>query len=259
MSMRAKQSLGQNFLMHQKTADRIADAGALTARDTVFEIGPGTGMLTRALLERAGKVIALEADHELIPVLMGQFAPEIKAKKLKLIEGDIRTFDLGTLPKGYGVVANIPYYVTGEIIRKLLSSKQKPSRVVLLVQKEVAVRVVRSKKESLLSLSVKIYGTARYCFTVPRGAFKPAPKVDSAVLAISDIKAPFSTLKTEDAFFAILHAGFGHKRKRLAKNLEEVASKEKIAKAFTTLSLGENSRAEDMPLATWKSLVEALS
>ena len=245
--------------MHQKTADRIADAGALSARDTVFEIGPGTGMLTRSLLERAGKVVALEADHELIPVLTEQFAPEIKAKKLKLVEGDIRIFDLGDLPRGYAVVANIPYYVTGEIIRKLLSSKQKPSRVVLLVQKEVAERIVRSKKESLLSLSVKVYGSARYCFTVPRGAFRPAPKVDSAVLSVSDIRAPFSTQKAEDAFFAILHAGFGHKRKRLAKNLEAVATKEKISIAFAGLSLSPDSRAEDVPLATWKLLASALS
>jgi 16S rRNA (adenine1518-N6/adenine1519-N6)-dimethyltransferase len=252
--MRAKQNLGQNFLMHQATADRIADVAKLTNDTAVLEIGPGTGMLTESLLARAGLVIAVETDPELIPTLEERFAPEITDKRLRLVLGDIRSFELASLPPQYVVVANIPYYITGEIIRFLLSSKQRPRSITILVQKEVAVRIVRDPKESLLSLSVKVYGNPSYAFTVPRGAFRPAPSVDSAVLHIADITSPFATKKEEDHFFTILHAGFAHKRKRLAKNLEAVASPEVIGCAFALVGLGENVRSEEVPLASWKSL-----
>ncbi len=256
--MRAKQSLGQNFLMHQKTADRIADVAGLTADSVVLEIGPGTGMLTTALLARAGKVVAIEADHEFIPVLTERFAAEIEEGKLEIVVGDIRSFDLEKLPSGYVVVANIPYYITGEIIRFLLSAAHKPRSVTLLVQKEVAVRIVRDPKESLLSLSVKVYGTPTYAFTVPRGAFVPAPKVDSAVLTIAGITTPFSSGAEEERFFEILHAGFAHKRKRLAKNLEAVAGAVLIKEALEQTGLGVNVRAEEVSLMKWRAIADAL-
>lgn len=253
--MRAKQSLGQNFLMHQATADRIADAAELDTGSVVLEIGPGTGMLTRSLLARAGKVIAIEADHELIPTLQESFSAEIEKGKLTLITGDIRSFDLGQLPDGYAVVANIPYYITGEIIRLLLSASRKPKRMTLLVQKEVAERIVRDPKESILSLSVKVFGTPRYAFTVPRGAFRPAPNVDSAVLHITDIHTPFASPEAETRFFVILHAGFAHKRKRLAKNLESVMEASCIESVFAACNLEKNVRAEEVPLGVWKEFV----
>jgi len=252
--MKAKQALGQNFLMHQATAERIADAAGLTPESVVLEIGPGTGMLTRALLAHAGKVVAVEADRELLPQLEETFAGEIGEGRLEIIQSDIRTFDLSTLPTTYVVVANIPYYITGEIIRVLLSATNKPQSVTLLVQKEVAVRIVRSIKESLLSLSVKLYGTPSYKFTVPRGAFRPAPNVDSAVLHVANITPPFTNNALETRFFEILHAGFAHKRKRLAKNLEILASTEQVSHAFETVGLSANARAEDVPLEIWKKL-----
>jgi 16S rRNA (adenine1518-N6/adenine1519-N6)-dimethyltransferase len=256
--MQAKQALGQNFLMHQATADRIADAAGLTSESTVLEIGPGTGMLTRALLARAGKVLAVETDRELVPVLKETFSSELSEGKLEVIEGDIRTFDLAKLPENYVVVANIPYYITGEIIRVLLSAPHKPQTVTILVQKEVAERIVRSVKESILSLSVKVYGIPSYKFTVPRGAFRPAPNVDSAVLQVANITPPFTNNVLETRFFEILHAGFAHKRKRLAKNLEEVSSLEKITAAFESVGLSANARAEDVPLESWKKLTGIL-
>ena len=256
--MRAKQSLGQNFLMHQKTADRIADVAGLGPDSVVLEIGPGTGMLTKALLERAGKVVAVEADHELIPALQETFAKEMGEGRLELVEGDIRSFELGVLPNGYVVVANIPYYITGEIIRRLLSAPHKPASVTLLVQKEVAVRIVRDPKESLLSLSVKVYGTPKYAFTVPRGAFLPAPKVDSAVLHVAEITHPFPSIREEERFFEVLHAGFAHKRKRLAKNLEAVAPAATIAETLVRLGLSKDVRAEEVPLPAWLALATAL-
>ncbi len=257
--MFAKKSLGQNFLMHAQTAARIADAARLTPESTVLEIGPGTGMLTKELLARAGHVIAIEADQELIPVLTERFATEIESGKLDLIYGDVRSFDPATIAGTYSLAANIPYYITGEIIRMFLTASHKPSQMTLLVQKEVAERIARSKKESLLSLSVKAFGTPRYCFTVPRGAFKPAPNVDSAVLAIEDIRPDaFTDTTAEQRFFEVLRAGFSQKRKRLAKNLEQVTSRESIERAFASSHLSPNMRAEDVSLTTWLSLVQEL-
>jgi 16S rRNA (adenine1518-N6/adenine1519-N6)-dimethyltransferase len=177
--------------------------------------------------------------------------------KLVLIESDIRSFDPKSIAGDYHVVANIPYYITGEIIRLFLSAVHKPRSMTLLVQKEVAERIVRSKKESLLSLSVKVYGTPIYRFTVPRGAFVPAPKVDSAVLSITDIdQQTFKNGVEEHRFFEILRAGFAHKRKRLAKNLEDVASAASVITAFETLALSSNARPEDVSLQSWRALAD---
>lgn len=259
MSPRAKKSLGQNFLMHQATADRIADAAKLSKFDAVLEIGPGTGMLTRALLARAGKVVAVEADAELIPTLKETFAAEIAAGRLELIEGDIRSFDPLCLGGPYALAANIPYYITGEIIRQFLSAERKPVSMTLLVQKEVAERIARSRKESLLSLSVKAYGTPRYAFTVTKGSFVPKPKVDSAVLSIEGIRSPFSTHAEEDAFFSVLHTGFAHKRKQLSGNLAAVYGSEAAKQALSAAGLPEKARAEDVPLASWRAIARHLA
>lgn len=258
--MLPKKSLGQNFLMHAQTAQRIVGAAKLTSETTVLEIGPGTGMLTRELLASAGKVFAVEADYELIPVLTETFAPEIASGRLVLIGADIREFSADILPIGYALVANIPYYITGEIVRKFLTESNKPTSMTLLVQKEVAVRIARDPKESILSVSVKVFGTPVYCFTVPRGAFRPAPNVDSAVLSITGIRRDtFSNHQEEEHFFSVLKAGFSQKRKRLAKNLEQVSTKSRIEAAFLSLTLSANIRAEQVPTPTWRELARLLS
>lgn len=250
--VRARKSLGQNFLMHASIAERIADASGIGKNDTVLEIGPGTGMLTRALLSRAKKVIAIEADRNLVEELGEIFKKEIKTKQLNLISGDVRTFNPTSIKESYALVANIPYYITGEIFRQFLSAKHQPTSMTLLVQKEVAVRVAREKKESLLSLSIKAYGVPSYQFTVPKGAFKPAPKVDSAVLSITDIsRIHFKNSAHEKRFFELLKAGFAHKRKLLSSNLAPFFKKDRITDAFLTASIEKNIRAEDVPLASW--------
>ena len=262
MALFAKKSLGQNFLMHPQIAERIVQAASLPAHATVFEIGPGTGMLTRALLAdtNAKKVIAIEADDALAPQLEETFAIEIASKKLELIHGDVREFDPATIVGEYHLVANIPYYITGEIIRSFLTATHKPRSMTLLVQKEVAERIARSKKESLLSLAVKVFGKPEYCFTVPRGAFRPAPNVDSAVLAIRDIDpSMFAKNGQEQAFFSILRAGFAHKRKRLAKNLEAVAPADRIKTAFEAVALNTDIRPEDVTLGQWRKLAASLA
>lgn len=255
----AKKSLGQNFLMHAQTAERIVSAAELPQGATVLEIGPGTGMLTRSLLAGGNHVIAVEADGALATQLEEDFAAELDDGRLELIRGDIRTFDLGTLPSEYRVVANIPYYITGELLRLFLSSATKPRSMTLLVQKEVAERIVRDPKGSLLSMAVRAYGTPIYRFTVPRGAFKPAPKVDSAVLHIQGISGDaFANAVEEDWFFEVLRAGFGHKRKQLVKNLEALVPRERVLGALSMLSLSEKVRAEDLALPAWLALAQAL-
>jgi 16S rRNA (adenine1518-N6/adenine1519-N6)-dimethyltransferase len=247
---RPKKSLGQNFLMHARIAERIALAAKLSPGATVFEIGPGTGQLTRELLKLAKKVIAIEADEELFEKLRTDFADNISSGRLELMHGDIRSFDIASLPKGYSLVANIPYYLTGEIFRMFLASENQPSSMTLLVQKEVADRIARSKKESMLSLSVKAYSTPKYEFTIKHGAFRPAPKVDSAVLTVRDIsRKNFKTHAEEKRFFALLHAGFAHKRKFVRNNLAEAG--------FTRqdlVTIPEKARAEDLSLQQWLAI-----
>ncbi len=244
--------MGQHFLMHARTAERIARAALLIPSATVLEVGPGTGMLTRELLKIAKKIIAIEADKNLFEKLQIDFADEIKNGQLELVHQDIRTFDIATLPKKYSLVANIPYYLTGEIFRAFLESSNQPSAMTLLVQKEVAHRIAREKKESILSLSVKAYGTPKYEFTVPRGAFVPAPKVDSAVLTVRNIsKKNFKNGKEEHLFFKIIKTAFSQKRKLARKNL--------IHAGFSAGSIPEKARAEDLPLATWLEIISQMS
>jgi len=260
--MHAKKSLGQNFLMHARIAERIALVADIKPDDVVLEIGPGTGMLTRELLKKAKKVIAVEADKELFEKLQTDFASEIAGGRLELIHGDIRNWDFEmhlnsrySVKDGYVVVANIPYYLTGEIFRMFLEASNQPSSMTLLVQKEVADRIVaRDKKESILSLSVKAYGTPKREFLVPRGAFIPAPNVDSAVLTIRNIsRNNFATKKEEEQFFKLLHAGFAHKRKFVRSNLKGFLSE----KALRVAGVHESARAEDLTLSTWLKLARS--
>ncbi len=254
--MRSKKSLGQNFLMHARIAERIALVAKLASDAVVLEIGPGTGMLTRELLKLAKKVIAVETDGELFEKLKIDFANEIASGRLELIHDDIRNypyFHTVVQKLGYHVVANIPYYLTGEIFKMFLTADNQPSSMTLLVQKEVADRIVaRNGKESILSLSIKAYGTPKREFLVPRGAFIPAPKVDSAVLTIRNIsRKNFLTKAEEQRFFALLHAGFAHKRNLVRKNLLDAG--------LPTGDIPEKARAEDLTLEQWLSLVSTAS
>ncbi|HUY62235.1 MAG TPA: 16S rRNA (adenine(1518)-N(6)/adenine(1519)-N(6))-dimethyltransferase RsmA [Candidatus Paceibacterota bacterium] len=249
-SSRPKKSLGQNFLAHPAIAARIADAAALPSDATVLEVGPGKGILTKALLARAKRVIAVEADEELYETLRRDFSADVARGALELVKGDIRTFDLAALPKGYHVVANIPYYLTGELFRLFLAADNQPHSLTFLVQKEVAERIARAVKESILSLSVKAYGAPRYAFTVSRGSFVPAPKVDSAVLTVRGIsRANFASREEEKRFFDLLHAGFAHKRKFVRSNL--------VATGLPAGDIPEKARAEDLSLPAWLALARA--
>jgi len=254
----SKPKLGQHFLMHPRIAERIAQVARLHPGETVLEVGPGRGILTEALLARGGTVVAVEADASLIPELEERFHAAISGQRLVLIHADIREYLSSEHPQkmttvqnsGYCVVANIPYYLTGELIRTLLSREHQPSSMTLLVQKEVAERIAREKKGSLLSLSVKAYGEPCYEFTVPRGVFRPAPSVDSAVMSIRDIsRRHFKTSADEERFFAFIRAGFAHKRKYARSNL--------AAAGLSGQNLPEKVRAEDLSLADWLALARS--
>lgn len=193
--MKAKKSLGQNFLKSEIALKKIVEAGEIKsdlpaqAGDVILEIGPGKGALTKKLLEKAGLVIAVEKDYELFGFLKMKFEKEIADKKLILINEDILEFDCVRQDlTQYKIIANIPYNITGAILKKFLTEKNQPTLMVLMVQHEVAKRIMASdKKESLLSISVKAYGEPKMIMKVPARYFSPAPKVDSAIILIKNI------------------------------------------------------------------------
>lgn len=254
-----KKSLGQNFLNNNRIVNRIIDASIITKNDVVLEIGPGLGIITEKLLTLAKTVVAVEKDVNLITILTNKFHTEITNGTFLLINDDILKVDLSFIKKklsnDFIVTANIPYNITGLIIRKLLSEHNQPKRIVLLIQREVAQRILaHDHKESLLSLSVKVYGTPKLITNVSRGNFNPPPRVDSAVISINDIsKKHVPTHGFENLFFTIIHAGFAHKRKIVLKNLSDalIASREQLEKIFIQRSLSPTVRAEDLSLDDW--------
>lgn len=262
-----KKSLGQNFLKNKSVVVAMADEASLSPADTVLEAGPGEGVLTEELLKRAGKVIAVEKDDRLIPILEQKFASEISSGKLALIHSDILEFNpsaYGLEPRAYSMVANIPYYITGAFIRKFLSCDSPPTDMIILIQKEVAERIAgkgaasaksfgEPMKESLLSISVKAYGEPKYVQTVKAGNFEPMPNVDSAVLAIHNISKQFFADFSEEKFFKIVKTAFAHKRKRLAGNLKTLYPD--IESVLEKIGLSKNSRAEEISLDKWKKIM----
>ncbi len=264
MNHKAKKSLGQNFLKGKQALSAIVDAGDVKADDIVLEIGPGKGVLTERLLMLAGKVIAIEKDHSLVEMLSKKFEKQIAEKKLDLVEGDILDLDPHILSFyknfPYKIIANIPYYITGAIIRLFLEAPNKPETMVLLVQKEVAERIVaKDKKESILSLSVKVFGRPKYIEKVSKKYFSPVPKVDSAIIGIYNIGADIFSKISQDLYFKVIKAGFAHKRKFLLSNLEKSGlDGEKLSEIFQNIGISIKARPEDVPFELWIDLVKKI-
>ncbi len=249
--------LGQHFLIHSWAARALAHAVPLRAGERYLEIGPGKGILTRELLA-LGPVTAVEKDPELVQKINDTFPEEIASGKLVLVEDDVRNVTAESLGlSSYIVAANIPYYITGEIVRQFLTAQNQPRSLALLVQKEVAQRVV-STKESLLSLSVKAYGTARIAEKVSRKHFSPPPKVDSAILVIESVSKDFFSDITEVDFFRVAHAGFASKRKMVVNNLAVAFGKEKALAALALAGVPVKARAENIHVEEWKKMTRVL-
>lgn len=266
-----KRSLGQNFLKDKGILKKIADFAQIEKGDTVVEVGPGEGTLTGLLLERAKKVIAVEKDEKLAELLIHKFEFEISNGKLEIINDDILNYELRI--KNYALVGNIPYYITGALFKKTLESENPPKSITFVIQKEVAERIMGSHfakaprdksrgKESILSISIKAYGTPEYGGIIKAGSFNPKPKVDSAILAVRNIsKNNFKNVQ-EQAFFEILKAGFAHKRKLLIKNLGDLPRLNldtlKMKKVFEKCGISEKARAEDLKVEDWFAIASEL-
>ncbi len=270
-----KQSLGQNFLYDEELLARIVAAAEVEPGDAVLEVGPGLGALTRQLARAAGRVVAVELDDRLLPILNYELEP---FANVTIVHGDILAFDPAAWFDGpFVVVANVPYYITGAILRRLLEGRPRPKRMVLTVQREVAERLAAKPPEmSLLAVSVQYYGTVKVVGTVKAGAFWPRPEVDSAVIRIDvDRKKKETTdftdyadledsesvdSSSEAAFFRVVRAGFGEKRKQLKNNLRQLGlADEAIAAALAAAGVDGRRRAETLGVGEWERLVEALS
>lgn len=267
--IQAKKSLGQHFLRSKTAIRQIIDAASLTKGELVLEIGPGEGVLTDALLTSGVVVIAVETDTRCIAKLHERFSKEIESGALKLIFGDIRSeaiqkelFTKKFLGNNtYKLIANIPYYITGMLFRLFLEQLRKPALIVFLVQKEVAEQIIaRDHKEGILSLSVKIYGVPKYIAKVKREAFAPPPKVDSAIIAISDISGERLKNLSDETYFRIIKAGLSAKRKMLLGNLARGLDipKDILSVIFIELGIPENARGEDVSAVVWLRLAQRL-
>ncbi len=254
--LRPKKSLGQNFLIDPVYLARIVDTASINRQDRVLEIGAGVGNLTIMLAEKAEKINAVEIDENLIPILEDVCAG---IPGIKVIHGDILKLSLEELMSspGYLVVANIPYYITSNLIRKLLTSAAYPSIVVLTIQKEVAERICASSgKLNLLALSVQVFGSPKIISTVPAGAFYPKPEVDSAIVKITRHHHPLIPEEQLEAFFRLSKAGFSQKRKTLRNSLSAslALSKASTEQLIEAAGIDPNERAEKLTLEEWEKL-----
>jgi len=255
-SLRPKKELGQNFLVDDIYLLRIIEAAEVSEDDEVLEIGAGVGSLTRYLCLHAGRVTAVELDADLIPILSDVLE---SYDNLKIVEGDIMQLkpEYLVIAPGYKIVANIPYYLTSNLIRRLLEADLKPTRLALTVQKEVAERICAEAGEmSLLSLSVQVYGDAHIALEIPAGAFFPIPDVDSALLVVELLPEPRISPDNLDAFFQLSKSAFAQKRKMLHNSL---AAAPGIDKDGAQLLLDEagidgRRRPQTLALAEWETL-----
>jgi 16S rRNA (adenine1518-N6/adenine1519-N6)-dimethyltransferase len=258
--LHAHKSLGQNFLQDPGSLEKIVSAAEIQPTDTVLEIGPGLGSLTRYLALAAQEVVAVELDEELLPPLKAILAPY---PNVRLVHGDIlKLAPRNLIPaRDYLVVANIPYYITSAVIRHLLENEPKPRRIVFTVQKEVARRICAAPGDmSLLALSVQVYGKPRLAADIPAEAFFPAPKVDSAVLCVDIYPSPRIKEELLDKFFKIIKAGFGQKRKTLRNSLSGGLhiSPTEAASLLTRANVDPQRRAETLSIEEWEKLCSSV-
>jgi 16S rRNA (adenine1518-N6/adenine1519-N6)-dimethyltransferase len=256
--LRPKQGLGQNFLAAPGALRSVVAAAEIPPDADVLEVGPGLGHLTRYLARAARRVVAVELDPDLIPVLSQVLA---KYGNVTVVQGDILALDPAGLmgQAGYLVVANIPYYITSALIRHLLEGGPRPAQIVLTIQSEVAERICAPAGEmSLLALGVQVYGRPQITARIPAGAFYPPPRVDSAVLKIELFPEPLIPVKRIERFFQLCKAGFSQKRKTLRNSLSAGLRlpPDAAAQLLRAAGIDPQRRAETLSLAEWAQLLD---
>jgi 16S rRNA (adenine1518-N6/adenine1519-N6)-dimethyltransferase len=260
-NLRPSKGLGQNFLVNQAILERIVAAAELTPDDTVLEIGAGLGTLTEPLARAAGRVIAVELDERLMPVLQDAFSD---FENVTLIQGDILALDPAEVvapAAQYKVVANLPYYITSAALRHLLEASLRPQRLVITVQREVAERIIAQPGEmSLLAVSVQFYGRPQVLFRIKPGSFFPAPEVESAVVRVDMHDAPPVGIEDVDTFFRVVKAGFAQRRKQLRNTLAGGLRlpPEKVTTKLQEVGVDPKRRAETLNLEEWARIAQAL-
>src|SRR5579872_3389941 len=261
--------LGQNFLLSEEALDQIIDAAEINKTDQILEIGAGIGNLTAKLSEKAEFVLSIEKDQRYFPILADTLGEKLishtrtpkSSANAQVIFADAMSFNFQELLKpGYKVVANIPYYITGKIIEMLLAVKNKPSKIILLIQKEVAERVVAEAGElSVLAISVQLFCDPKMIAVVPKEYFYPQPKVDSAILVL-DILAEPRFMVDEKKFFKIIKAAFSGKRKQIHNTLRDNLGVEqkKLDQIFERIKIDPKSRPQQLSLRQWHELYKQL-
>jgi 16S rRNA (adenine1518-N6/adenine1519-N6)-dimethyltransferase len=252
----ARKRLGQNFLFDPSILKRIVDAACLSPDDTVVEIGPGPGRMTMMLAACVKKVIAIELDRELCDKLTGILSGY---GNIDLLHGDALKFPFETLGE-FKVVANIPYYITTPILFKLLEHRDRLRSVTVTIQKEVAERIAArpgGKEYGVLSLMIQYYGNPHLEFTIPGGAFRPVPKVDSAVLHIEILPRPSVAVKDEKLFFRVIKTAFSQRRKMLANSLKPVC--DEIKEKLSLAGIEPTRRPETLSIEEFARLADVLS
>lgn len=259
--IKPSRSKGQNFLINEKIYDEIVEAAGINSEDTVLEVGPGLGFLTAKLAKAAKQVVAVELDDKLANFLqIGLDSNDVE--NVTIVNQDVLKFNPTDLPKGYKVVANLPYNITSIFLRTFLNQKNRPQSLVLMLQKEVAERLIAKPGEmSMLALSVQFFGEVEIVREVKAGNFWPEPKIDSAVirLVIDNDKRGDVTYDEEKAFFRLAKFGFSAKRKMLKNNLASglKISNAEAEKLLISVGLDEHIRAQDLSVSNWQKLFAA--
>lgn len=254
--LKARRSLGQNFLVNEAVRDSIIEAAGLSAGDTVIEVGPGLGILTEKLASYAGRVIAVELDDSLAERLANRLS---RFSNIRIINDDILKLDLNGLVKGgqYKVVANIPYYITSPILRFFMQAEQRPSLMVIMMQEEVALDVTAEPGAmGFLAVSMRLFSIPRMICRVPADCFYPAPRVDSAVVRFDILPQPAADVGDVAGFLELVHAGFGAPRKQLHNSLAIGLDCEPAAAEIILKRAGIDSRRRPgtLTLDEWSAL-----
>ena len=259
--LKAKKKFGQNFLINEEIINQIIEKSEVTKEDTILEIGPGLGTLTKHLIKSAKKVLAVELDEDMCDVLHSRFNDD----NLEIINEDILKIDLNEYTKKYGtlkVVANLPYYITTPIIMKLLESEYDISSITVMVQKEVGERICstsQDRENSSITISINYYAKPKIIIDVPKENFLPSPEVDSCVIKLDVLDKPPVDVKDKDKFFKLIKSAFSQRRKTILNSLSSGGyEKQHVLEVLNELNLSEKLRAEDLDIKDYANISNLL-